>query len=116
IARASAASSPTATSFADAVAGRASDEPLEQEGALRRGAADVAHRDDERGVHQADDQDLVAYLDDLPRDGRAQARRVRAHTHLPRSCRVGEGSLAMASEEETPGAPGVDSSAGAEES
>ena len=48
-----------------------SDEPFEQEGPVGRGAPDGAHRGHERLRRQADGQDLVAHLDDLPRDGRA---------------------------------------------
>src|SRR3954447_17007364 len=81
------------------------DESFEQEGPVGRGAADVAHRGHEPGKPADHGQDLVAGLDDLPRDGRAhhrrprrpqaragvrlrgdgraQARRVRPDAHLP---------------------------------
>src|SRR5437588_11187965 len=58
----------TATSSADAGEGR-SDEPIEQEGAVRRRAPDGARGGDEQLRRQADAQDLVSHFDDLPGDG-----------------------------------------------
>src|SRR4029077_4336976 len=48
-----------------------------EEGAVRGRAADEANRGDEHLRQQADDPHLVAYLDDLPRDGRPHDRRPR---------------------------------------
>src|SRR5262249_2071716 len=78
---------------------------LDEEGTMGRGATDEAGCRDERVGPEADAQDLVAALDDLPRDGgahhrrprrpkararlhlrvdgRPQARRVRPHADLP---------------------------------
>ena len=107
-ARARRTRSPTATSCAGAGAARraADDVTILQEGPVGRGAPDGAHRGHERVRQQADGQDLVAHLHDLPRDGRPhdrrprrpqaragvrlrvdgrpQAGRVRAHARVPR--------------------------------
>src|SRR6476620_6261627 len=73
IAPARRASPPTRSSCAVAAAGRSEGEPadgtLDQEGTVRRGAPHGADPTDERGRQQADDQDLVAEVDDLPGDG-----------------------------------------------
>ena len=85
---------------------KALDGTLDQEGPVGRGAADEARQRDERIGPEADAEDLVTPLDDLPGDGRAhdrrprrpqaraglhlgvdggaQAGRVRAHSDLPR--------------------------------
>src|SRR5947209_12674954 len=68
IARARSERTPTATSFA-AAGGVRSDEPLEQERAVRRGAPDRADRGDELLRREADAEDLVAHVHDLSGDG-----------------------------------------------
>ena len=60
---------------------------LDEEGPVRRGTPAGADPADERERQQADDQDLVAEVDDLPRDGRPHDRRprraqARAGVHL----------------------------------
>ena len=57
-------------------------EQIEQEGAVRRRAADdrIEAMNAER---EADDQDVVPDLDDLPRDGRPHDRRPRRPKHVP---------------------------------
>src|SRR3954449_3802691 len=111
------ASSPTVTSSAAVAAARraAADEPFLQEGAVGRGAPDVAHRSHERLELAHHGPHLVAHVDDLPRDGRPhhrrarraqararvrvgvdgrpQARRVRPDAHLPRPRGQGQGAM-----------------------
>src|SRR3954471_23946046 len=112
------ASSPIATSSAAAAVARGeavADESLFEEGAVGRGAPDVAHRVHERLELPHDGPHLVADVDDLPRDGRPhdrrsrraqararvrvrgdgrpQARRVRADAHLPRPRWQGQGAM-----------------------
>src|SRR6266496_4420324 len=53
------------------------DEPKQQEGAVRRGAADEPDRAYEQRGRETDDPHLVADLDDLPGDGRTHDRRPR---------------------------------------
>src|SRR6185312_14620356 len=102
------ASPRAATSSVNGVAASAravADGPLDEKGPVGRGAPDGADRLAQRGRQKTDGQNLVADLDDLPRDGRphdrrprrqktraglhlrvdgrAQARRVRADPHLP---------------------------------
>src|SRR5215208_5014606 len=76
IAPARSASGQTATS-SEAGGGARSDEPLQQEGAVDRGAPAVANRGHERLRQQADGQDVVADVHDLPRDGGSHDRRAR---------------------------------------
>ena len=88
------------------------DGSFDEEGPVGRGAPDAAHQPDERERREAHGQDLVARLDDLPRDGgphdrgarRAQARagvhhrvdgrpqagRVCADARVPRPRRLGQ--------------------------
>src|SRR5436190_6051465 len=120
------ASRRTATSCAAVGVGRAgADGQVHQEGPVGPGTADAADRAHERERREAHGQDLVARIDDLPRDGRPhdrrsrrpqaragvrdggdgrpQARRVCAHAAVPRPRRLrphGSDEVGMADEKE----------------
>src|SRR5829696_3386939 len=91
-----------------------------QEGTVRRRPPYDADRADERVRQQGHGEDLVAHLDDLPRDGRTydrrarrpqararvhlrddgrpQARRVRPHPDIPRPCGQRQGENAVSTD------------------